>query len=290
MIRKKERTNTPLLLGGMWGDAILSSPAGHGIAQTLANWINTPNTTAYDKAIDSIYLQTHVGGSGLHHLVDGQHDIFGAFEAASKALPNDGLWQEITGTGIHLTKDLFSVSGLPVISLDPNIYAESSDWISNHLRLSKSWQADFLQVNALELFSGFLTTAAVLVGYRHPDIKRLSELSGASGLASLLSANPIAMGAAAFALLLAWKHSRRNQSGLMGKHLIVGAGSSGSAYLSGIALGALGVSGGFIPIVGTLGISFIMGLFARSVLIKLTSSTKVKSTTYKQDFLDELSL
>ena len=81
--RRQEQMNgqQTLLTGGMLGDAALGGAAGHGVAQQLAEWINTANTTAYDKAIDSVYLSTHVGGSQLHHLLDGQHDIFGAFDS-----------------------------------------------------------------------------------------------------------------------------------------------------------------------------------------------------------------
>ncbi len=78
----KQGIRETVFTGGMLGDAALGSGSGHALAQQLAAAINTPNSTVYDKAIDSVYLSTHTGGSQLHHLVDGQHDIFGAFEAA----------------------------------------------------------------------------------------------------------------------------------------------------------------------------------------------------------------
>lgn len=107
----KQGIRETVFTGGMLGDAALGSGSGHALAQQLAATINTPNSTVYDKAIDSVYLSTHTGGSQLHHLVDGQHDIFGAFEAAARALPGDSLWQEVMGAAQHLGKDLFSVSG-----------------------------------------------------------------------------------------------------------------------------------------------------------------------------------
>ena len=115
----KQEHSSPLFTGGLLADPVLGSGSGHSLAQQLAGFINTPNTTVYDKAIDSVYLSTHTGGSQLHHLVDGQHDIFGAFEAAARALPDDSTWQEVMGTAYHLGKDLFAVSGLPVVSLRP---------------------------------------------------------------------------------------------------------------------------------------------------------------------------
>lgn len=232
----------------------------------LAEIINTPNTTVYDKAIDSVYLDTHVGGSQLHHLIDGQHDIFGAFEAASRALPDDTLWQELMGTAQHLGKDLFSVSGLPVVSLEPGSYQTASTWASEHLHLSKGWLGDLLQVNALELFSGVLSVVAVVLGCKKGDMRQLAELSAASGLAGMLSANPIALSAAAIALVMAWKH--RSNPADLGKSLAVGAGVSGVAMGVGGLLAVLGVGSGLLPALGGILLSAVLGLYARKFLVR----------------------
>jgi hypothetical protein len=48
----------------------------------MAGWLAdkfNKNFDEYDAAIDAIYNKTHIGGSRYHHLIDGQHDIFGAF-------------------------------------------------------------------------------------------------------------------------------------------------------------------------------------------------------------------
>lgn len=254
-----------LFLGGVLADPALGSESGHKLAQQLAAFINTPNTTVYDKAIDSVYLSTHTGGSQLHHLVDGQHDIFGAFDAAAKALPNDSLWQEVMGTAHHLGKDLFSVSGLPVVSLRPEQFQSMSTWLSDHLFISKRWLGDLLQINGLELFCGVLSVAAVVVGCRQADMRQLAELSAASGLAGILSANPIGLCAAAIALVLAWKH--RVSSADMGHGLLVGGATAGATFAVGSAAAALGIGTGLLPAVAGVLLSVVTGFFVRKFLV-----------------------
>lgn len=253
-----------LFKGGMLADACLDAAPGHSVASQLAGWINTANTTPYDKAIDSVYLQTHLGGAQLHHLIDGQHDILGAFDAASRALPDDSAWQEVMGTAHHLGKDLFSVSGVPLFSVEPDTYHSASAWLHDTFAVPKSWLGDLLQVNGLELFAGVLAAAAVVVGYRQADMQRLAELSGASGLAGALAANPLGLCAGAVALVMAWK--MRRDPAALGRAALVGAGTVGTVELVGAGLGALGLGGGLLPALGGLAVSVAVGLYARKFL------------------------
>lgn len=262
----KQEHSSPLFTGGLLADPVLGSGSGHSLAQQLAGFINTPNTTVYDKAIDSVYLSTHTGGSQLHHLVDGQHDIFGAFEAAAKALPDDSTWQEVMGTAHHLGKDLFSVSGLPVVSLRPEQFQSMSAWLSDHLSISKRWLGDLLQINGLELFSGVLSVTAVVVGCQQADMRQLAELSAASGLAGILSANPIGLCAAAIALVLAWKHRRSTAD--LGRSLLVGGVTAGAAFAAGSTVAALGIGSGLLPAVAGVLLSVVTGFYVRNFLVK----------------------
>lgn len=265
-----------LFNGGLLADASLGSASGQSLAQQLAGFINTPNTTVYDKAIDSVYLHTHTGGSKLHHLIDGQHDIFGAFEAAANALPDDSLWQEVMGTAHHLGKDLFSVSGLPVVSLEPSQYQSMSTWLHEHLHISKNRLGDLLQINGLELFSGVLAVAAVVVGCKQGDVHQLSELAAASGLAGMLSANPIGLCAAAIALVMAWK--QRGATPELGKGLLVGAGSAGAALAAGSTAAAI-LGTGILPALGGILLSVVAGMYVRRFLVnKLYTENKAIAT------------
>ena len=264
MTIRNDTWKSGLFAGGMLTDAAVDTTAGHQIVSNLAHWLNGPNTTVYDKAIDSVYLQTHVGGSTLHHLIDGQHDIVGAFRAASNALPDDSLWQEVVGTAHHLGKDLFSVSGLPLFSLEPQTYHQASGWLQDTFHLPKAWLGDFLQVNGLELFAGLLSASAVVLGYQQRDIGRLAELGGASGLAAALSANPIAMAAATVALILAWKGRANSEQIVRGA--LIGAGSATAVHAVGAGLGLLGAGSGLLPALGCVAVSVAVGLYARNLL------------------------
>lgn len=263
----KQEHSSPLFTGGLLADPVLGSGSGHSLAQQLAGFINTPNTTVYDKAIDSVYLSTHTGGSQLHHLVDGQHDIFGAFEAAAKALPDDSTWQEVMGTAQHLGKDLFSVSGLPVVSLEPGQYQAAATWLNEHLNIPKNWLGDLLQINGLELFSGVLSVVAVILSCKQGDVRQLSELAAASGLAGMLTANPIGLCAATIALVMAWK--QRGSSPELNKGLLVGAGTAGAAIAAGSGAAAL-LGPGLFPALGGILLSLVVGFYVRRFLVKKT--------------------
>lgn len=248
--------------------AVASSQVGSLLETLLANAINTPNTTIYDKAIDSVYLADGLGGSRLHHLIDGQHDIFGAFAAARNALPSDSLAAEVMGTAQHLAKDLFSKMGLPVVSIDAETYSKSSGWIESHLGISRAWQADFLQINGNELFCGMLSATCVVLGLKKRDAASLVEMAASTGLSSVLAANPISMAAACIALVLAWQrreNMRRSSEAV--ERAAVGAGGAGAALLAGTALGGFATLGA-VPLAISFVLTLVVGITARQFLAK----------------------
>lgn len=249
-------------------NALTGSVTGHDLDRWLASLINTPNTTAYDRAIDSAYLHTGVGGSQLHHLVDGQHDLVGAFHAAQQGVPDGSESAALLGTAHHLSKDLFSVMGLPVVSFRPEDYAQASDWIRDHLGISKAWQADLLQVNGVELLGGGLAVAALLLGLHQSDTHRLAELAGGSGLAGMLAANPIAMLAAGIALVLAWKLRRQNECwSPVARRLAVGGTAAGASIAVGGMLGGVAAAG-VVPLILSMIVTIAAGISVRRYLLK----------------------
>lgn len=233
----------------------------------LAHSINTPNTNIYDKAIDSVYLTDRLGGSRLHHLVDGQHDVFGAFVAAKNALPDDSLGAEVMGAAHHLAKDLFSKMGLPIISIDAETYRNSSHWIESHLGISRTWQADFLQINGNELFCGMLSATCIVFGVKKRDAAMLVEMGASTGLSSVLAANPISMAAACIALVLAWQKCGNMRPCQVVERATVGAGGAGAAILTGTALGGFAALGA-VPLAISFVLTLVVGMTARQLLAK----------------------
>lgn len=241
--------------------AASSSKIGYELDRLLAGLVNTPNTNVYDKAIDSVYLSTGCGGSHLHHLIDGNHDVWGAFSAAEKALPLDSFGAEVLGTAGHLSKDLFSVMGLPVVSLSPECFTSWSEWGQHHLGVSKTWQADLMQINGMELFGGALCGVAVLVGMSQGDTRALTEFAASTGLSGLLGANPLVILVAVVALVVAWQLKQKGDSWLpeircasiaafvTGTTICVGsfmAGTTAGGFLSAMTAISLTLLSGFL--------------------------------------------
>jgi hypothetical protein len=247
--------------------AAATSEIGQLVETFLANAINTPNTTIYDKAIDSVYLEHGTGGSRLHHLVDGQHDLFGAFAAAREACGNDNLTQEVLGTAAHLAKDLFSKMGLPVFSIDADDYRAGSSWVQENLGISKEWQADLMQINGMELFCGMLSATCLVFGVKQKDAALLVEMAASTGLSSVLAANPISMAAACIALVMAWQKRGNMRSGAAVERAAIGAGGAGAAILTGTALGGFAALGS-VPMVISLVLTLVVGIAARQLIAK----------------------
>jgi hypothetical protein len=265
-LQLRNRSKEAAVLSGIHSGT--SSASGSSLEDWLAETINTPNTNAYDKIIDSVYLSEGTGGSRLHHLVDGQHDLLGAFQAARSAYPDDSFAVELLGTAQHLAKDLFSKMGLPVFSLDPQSYANSSEWISDKLGISRTWQADFLQINGLELFGGCLAAVGVVLGIRSADLKVLAEIAGGCGLAAVLAANPISMIAACVAMGYAILQCRsKGDARNLAEHGAVGLASASTVSITGSALSGLAAAGA-LPAIGSICLSIVAGMVVRQWLRK----------------------
>lgn len=167
-----------------------ATPLGDPLSGLLANEFNH-NFDAYDKAIDSVYNQTHIGGSGLHHLLDGQHTIWGAFEAVRDVRTDDSFVTEMLQAGEHLLRDMASKSGInPFFSLSQEHFNQLAE-MASQLGISKTFLADALTFNATELLGGLAGLSAALLLGNKPDPSRLSRLSGGLLISSLVTANPV---------------------------------------------------------------------------------------------------
>lgn len=216
-------------------NAVLASPAGDALARWTAQTYNH-NSSVYDAAIDAAYNATHVGGSALHHLVDGHHSLGGAFDAAAAALPHDSLYDEVAGAVEHLLRDLASVSGInPLVSFEPSTLASLQDGLAATLGVSRSWTADALTVNAPEALGGSLGALSLVLGWRQADAVRFGRLAGSLGIAALLSANPL-LGLVALAGAARAYHVRTR-----GQSTAIAGAALGGAAVSGLVITALGL-------------------------------------------------
>jgi len=155
--------------------------------------------------------------------------------------------------------------GLPVFSVDAESYRAGSDWIAGTLGISKDWQADFLQINGMELFGGMLAATCTVMGVRGGDAAKLAEIGASTGLASLVAANPIAMAAACVALVLAFQRKKQGGAGELAEGAAIGAGTSAAVLLTGTALG--GIAGlGVAPMAVSFLLTLIVGMAARQLI------------------------
>lgn len=167
------------------------------VGDSLAGWLAKKfnhNFDAYDRAIDA---NSHIGGSRFHHLLDGQHTIWGAFKAVQNVSADDSWLKEMLNASEHLVRDLTSKSGInPFFSLTPEQFDKLGGWAS-HLNITKLHLADALTLNGPELLGGGVALLSAVMMGRQPNPERLSRLSGGCLLSAVVSGNPLLMPIAA---------------------------------------------------------------------------------------------
>ncbi|WP_462409373.1 hypothetical protein [Neobacillus sp. Marseille-QA0830] len=208
--------------------------AGHSLAKWMAQQFNY-NFDEYDQAIDSVYNQTHVGGSAFHHLLDGQHTVWGAFRAVQNVKADDSFVTEFLQAGEHLLRDVASVSGInPFFSLTSHQLDALSQLVMP-FGISKPFLVDALTVNGPELLGGTIAMLSTLMVGKKKDPACLSRLSGAYLLSSVASGNPVLFPVAASSLVYSIVKSDSKKEVIFqgGKGAIV----SGGALLTGSLVG-----------------------------------------------------
>ncbi|WP_309119844.1 hypothetical protein [Paenibacillus sp.] len=214
-------------------DAALAT-GSHSLAQWMAAKYNH-NFDEYDKAIDAVYNETHIGGSQYHHLLDGQHSLWGAYRAVRDVRTDDSFVTELAQAGEHLLRDAASVSGVnPFFSLDSNSFDRLAA-AAAPFGMSKPFLADALTVNGPELLGGSVALAASLMMGNNADYGRLSRLSGAYLVTSLVTASPLLLPVAAGGLFASLRGAEDKAQAMRqaGKGAIV----SGSALMASSLVG-----------------------------------------------------
>lgn len=163
----------------------------------LLNWAEevtkSAKATIYDKALDSEYLRTHIGG-GNHRLFDGGHDLLNAIKRVRDASTDDFFKDEVLGYIEAIWKDMTTAKGLPFKNLDKSSYDEFAEKVAswNIPGLNKEYLADLVSFDFFEVLSVGIAAAAVIFALNSDDQKKLAEILGSIGITSILSANPLA--------------------------------------------------------------------------------------------------
>ncbi len=227
-------------------EGILAGRQGDSLAAWLAEKFNH-NFDGYDRAIDAVYNTTRAGGSGFHHLLDGQHSILGAFNAVHHVSADDSWVRELGNATEHIVRDTASSSGInPFFSLTPEQF-DTLGSLTAHLGISKVYLADALTLNGSELLGGSVALLSAVMMGRSPQPEKLSRFAGGCLVSAVVSANPILMPIAAASMVYAISKAEDRKAVMIqsGKGALV----SGSALLASTLVGGpvwLGCVAGFM--------------------------------------------
>lgn len=226
--------------------------------EALLRWSETLTqapATIYDHALDAEYIRTHIGG-GIHRLFDAGHDIVGAWERVQAALPEDTVFEELSGLLSALWKDSTTVRGLPFATIEPESYERWAAWADAMPGMDRAWLADLASYDAFEILSGGLGVVGVLFCLRAEDEERLCEFLGSIGISSVLYANPL-LGLAAIATVAYMYVTGR---GVQGRHMARGAALSSTSAAIFSVLG--------LPLLVELFIALVIVRWARRCLME----------------------
>jgi hypothetical protein len=226
---------------------------GHSLAAWLADRFNQ-NFDDYDRAIDSVYNLQRTGGSQYHHLLDGQHDVWGAFRAVQDVRADDAFAEELGQALEHIARDTTSVSGVnPFFSLTPDQFDQIGS-MAAEIGVSKPFLADALTLNGPELLGGSAALVSAILMGRAPSPDRLSRFSGGCLLSAAAAANPLLLpiAAAGMAYAVVQTEDHRTIFVQSGQGAIV----SGTALLVSTLVGGptwLGCAAGFMAAIAVSG-------------------------------------
>ena len=155
--------------------------------------ITASAATGFDKAMDSRYLETYMGG-GNHRMFDGGHTLGGAWGNIGRmcevAKCSNG--EQVNGYLNAIWKDMTTPKGLPFVTMEKQTYDSMANWMSRTIPgVNKQWVYDAFSYDALEVLSAGISAAAAIYYLDKGQIEELSELLGSMGIISIVSANPI---------------------------------------------------------------------------------------------------
>lgn len=234
---------------------VLASSLSVDLNSMLHGIVNSP-ATIYDKAMDAVYLQTHIGG-GSHRMFDGGHTLYGAFKAVRDASPDDTIIQEAMGFLEGLFKDMTTPKGLPLVNWDKATYDQVATYLASNFGISKSWFEDILTYNAAELLASVIGVIAVALAWNRSSTEEFANIVSGMALPAVLRANPLLLIVTIVALAKAFhkahvtgEYTELIDGGIKGgvttgismvavANVSILGGPAGLALLAGIAAGLL---------------------------------------------------
>lgn len=259
----------------------LSTPGFESeLSRHLAERYNL-NTNVYDKAIDAVYNQTHIGGPMLHHNLDGNHTWVGAIQALQESFPNDSDFQNAYHTLVHLAKDMTTPSGINPF-LTQSDFLQYKEFFVSDFNIPKSVVNDLLNINAIELCGAVTATIALLYDFNEIQMDRLGQYTGRLSLSSYLAGNPalilvtaICLGRICYGL---WKGESMKEL-LSG--VIQGALSAGSFFCVAACFPSSIFVGLIVAVTACFGINWFYKRFTKSLKNSLDKILESQFSNYR---------
>ena len=185
--------------------------ASDQISRAINAWLQDlvrGRATIYDKAMDSVFHETGVGG-GYHRLFDGGHTLWGAFQAVRDASPDDNIFQEAAGLLQALARDATTPRGLPLVTWNEETFDNLANNLDN-FGISRAWLNDLVSYDVVELVAGSIGILAVALNWNNDDVEEFSNIVGSIGLAAVVSANPFMLIVTVVALAKAFHSARKS--------------------------------------------------------------------------------
>ena len=231
---------------------VLASDLSRSLNAMLAELAKGP-ATIFDKAMDSHFIDTGIGGS-YHRLFDGGHTIWGAFVAVKDAPGDDGIVERALGMALGLFRDVTTPRGLPFFTWDKATFDSVAASLDDNFGISKEWFFDLVTYDASEVLGAVVGGLALAFRWNKADSKEFARIVGSTGLAAVVSANPMlgVVMVAALAKAFAEAHAEGAYEDAI-KGLLQGAAGTGAAMAAVPLIGAAG---------GPVGLALIVSIGA----------------------------
>ena len=185
--------------------------ASDQISRAVNGWLQdmvSGRATIYDKAMDSVFHETGIGG-GYHRLFDGGHTLAGAFRAVREASPDDSIFEEAVGLLQALARDATTPRGLPLVTWNEDAFDNLANNLDN-FGISRSWLNDLVSYDVVELVAGSIGILAVALNWNNDDVEEFSGIVSSIGLSAVVSANPLMLIVTVVALAKAFHNARKS--------------------------------------------------------------------------------
>lgn len=260
--------------------------ASDQISRAINGWLQdmvSGRATIYDKAMDSVFHETGIGG-GYHRLFDGGHTLWGAFQAVRDASHDDNIFQEAAGLIQALARDATTPRGLPLVTWNEESFNNLANNLDN-FGISRAWLNDLVSYDVVELVAGSISILAVALNWNNDDVEEFSNIVGSIGLAAVVSANPFMLIVTVAALAKAFHSARKSgdwkefSDGLAKGGICTGAVLLTTSLMSGPMVVVLlsGICVGVLANQATKRVSFVeIGQF---IVLKIRDAPSVLEST-----------